>query len=268
MAGFNGNGNGAGDTATNIAFSKFLFILPHNDDDTTRTRLRLAGSLIARGFFNDFDADGTRETQPGETIQFLVAEGEPVSSSGVAAARYVVHLSANYRPRLRDVEDEFRRRLGDQAVVIAMDGALRHPRYTSAEMHEYAYKRALPRTSGRATPNAIILPLRKTDEWWQKPPLDRHTYFYPHIDAGGCPIKGHARAAEAGISTIFRRLYHNPDGYRRPDEYDFITYFECRDDHLSTFDKVCDALRDTRQNPEWRYVIEGPEWRGKRVLRW
>ena len=24
-------------------------------------------------------------------------------------------------------------------------------------------------------------------------------------------------------------------------------------------------VRDVRQNPEWRYVTEGPEWRGRRV---
>jgi hypothetical protein len=75
-------------------------------------------------------------------------------------------------------------------------------------------------------------------------------------------------AAEAGISTIFRRLYHNPDGYERPGEFDFITYFECADRHLATFDAVCAGLRDTRQNPEWAFVQEGPEWRGRRVPRW
>ena len=25
------------------------------------------------------------------------------------------------------------------------------------------------------------------------------------------------------------------------------------------------GLRDTRQNPEWKYVLEGPEWWGRRV---
>jgi hypothetical protein len=25
------------------------------------------------------------------------------------------------------------------------------------------------------------------------------------------------------------------------------------------------ALRDTEQNPEWKYVLEGPEWWGRRV---
>lgn len=47
-----------------------------------------------------------------------------------------------------------------------------------------------------------------------------------------------------------------------------MTYFECTDEHLPTFDVVSAALRDQEQNPEWRYVEERPEWRGVRVLRW
>jgi hypothetical protein len=81
-------------------------------------------------------------------------------------------------------------------------------------------------------------------------------------------VKGHARAAEPGITTIHRRLFYNPDGPGRTGEFDFITYFECADEHVATFDRVCAALRDQQQNPEWRFVEEGPEWRGRRVLRW
>ncbi len=81
-------------------------------------------------------------------------------------------------------------------------------------------------------------------------------------------MSGHARTADAGISTIFRRLYHNPDGYERAGEYDFITYFECEDAHVHTFERICAALRDTTNNPEWSYVKEGPLWQGKRVLKW
>jgi hypothetical protein len=94
-------------------------------------------------------------------------------------------------------------------------------------------------------------------------------YFYPHLDrTTGVSVKGHALAAEAGVPALFRRLYHNPDGYERPGEFDFITYFECGDEGLPVFDRVCKALRDPLQNPEWRFVEEGPMWRGKRVLRW
>jgi hypothetical protein len=255
--------------ATNLSFTKFLFVVPRRDDDAVGTRLRAAGGIIARGFFNDYDADGTKDAQPQETIQFLVAEGPHLEDSGIGAASYVVQVTGRYRPRLLEIEQELRRRLGDAGEVLALDGAVRPPRYTSADMFEYAYRNAVPRRSGRVARNAVILPISKTREWWDKPTLERHAYFYPHIDASsGCPVHGHAQAAQDGIPTIHRRLYHNPDGYGRPGEFDFITYFECEDEHLETFERIHAALRDTARNPEWRYVKEGPLWRGRRVLRW
>jgi hypothetical protein len=260
--------NGTNHLGVNLAFTKFLFVTPARDDDAARTRLRAAGGIVARGFFNDFEAEGGRDAPPHETIQFLVNEdghGRP----GLAGARYALQVSSKYRPRLNDTEAELRRRLEGNAEVLALDGAVHVPQYTSAELYAYAYKNAVPRGSGRVQRNVIIIPIRKTKEWWEKNALDRHTYFYPHADQQtGSRVKGHARAAEAGISTVFRRLYYNPDGAGRPDEFDFVTYFECADEHLPTFDGICRALRDERQNPEWRYVVEGPEWRGKRVLKW
>jgi hypothetical protein len=255
--------------AVNLTFTKFLFILPYQDDASTVQKLRSAGSNISRGFFNDYDADGSRDVQPQETIQFLTADNSSASREGIGGARYVVQLSANYRPRLEEVACDLKRRVAGSADMIILDGAERTPRYTSAEMHNFAYKPALARQSGRVARNAIIVPMSKTAAWWEKSALERHSYFYPHHeDSSGSPVHGHAKAAEAGIPKIYRKLYHNPDGYQRENEFDFITYFECTDENVPVFDQICRALRDERQNPEWKYVLEGPEWRGKRVLRW
>jgi hypothetical protein len=261
--------NGQSAIGTNLAFTKFLFVIPYQEDAASLVRIRAAGASISRGFFNDYDADGTRDMQPQETIQFLSADGAPQGREGIGGARYVVQLSANYRPRLEEVTCDLNRRVGGTADVIILDGAERTPRYTSAEMHNFAYKQAMTRLSGRVARNAIIVPMSKTAAWWEKTALERHSYFYPHQeDSMSVPVKGHAKAAEAGIKTIFRQLYHNPDGYQRPGEFDFVSYFECTDENLPVFEQICRALRDERQNPEWKYVLEGPEWRGKRVLRW
>ncbi|PYR63022.1 MAG: hypothetical protein DMF88_26145 [Acidobacteria bacterium] len=262
MAGDNGTG-------TNLSYTKFLFVIVRRNDEAALAKLRAAGGQMARGYFNDYDADGTRELQPHERIQFLVADGDHHADSGIAAAQYVVQVSGKYRPRLDEFEAEFRRRVGDIGDVIAINGAERAPRYTSAELYDFAYRRASQRKSGRVARNAIILPISKSGEWWKKPSLERHTYFYPHVDAGtGCPVHGHAQTAQDGIATLYRRLYHNPDGYERAGEFDFITYFECEDAHTTTFERVHQALRDITRNPEWLYVEEGPLWRGRRVLKW
>jgi hypothetical protein len=256
-------------SASNLSFTRFIFIVPRREDDAFLTRLRSAGAAAARGFFNDFDAEGARENQQLESMQFLVADGEMHPDAPISAARYVVQVSGKYRPRLQEVENDLRRRIGDGASFLSLEGAERAPRYTSAELHDFAYKRAAPRRTGRQSACAIILPMSKSPAWWSQGALERHAFFYPHIDqTTGCPVQGHARAAEEGIPTLYRRLFHNPDGYQREGEYDFITYFECAQDDLPLFNRVHEALRDTSRNPEWRYVREGPLWKGRRVLKW
>src|SRR6185503_5766390 len=109
--------------------------------------------------------------------------------------------------RLQELEVELRRRMGDHAGIFTLDGATRPPRYSSAELRAYAEKPARLRESGRVAPHAIVIPMTKASDWWEKTALERHTYFYPHVDhASGCPVKGHAQAADAGVSTVFRRL--------------------------------------------------------------
>jgi hypothetical protein len=63
--------NGVRGIGTNHTFTKFIFLLPYQDDQATLLKLRSVGSHISRGFANDYDADGSREVQPQETIQFL-----------------------------------------------------------------------------------------------------------------------------------------------------------------------------------------------------
>jgi hypothetical protein len=265
------NGNGAGfagnHLGVNLAYTKFFFVTPEKDDETTRAKLRAAGGIAARGFFNDFESEG-RDTPPHETIQYLLRADHGSPAAAPLGAPYALQVCSKYRPRLKDTEVELQRRVADFAEVTAIEGAVRVPQYTSAEMYAYAFKPAMPRGSGRVQRNVIIIPMNKAKEWWDKAPLDRQTYFYPHADRSGALVKGHARAAEAGIPSIYRKLYYNPDGHGRANEWDFVTYFECADEHLGTFNQICQALRDVRQNPEWRYVTEGSEWRGRRVLRW
>ncbi len=273
MAGSNGNDSGlnlgGNHLGVNLAYTKFLFILPRDGDLAAGNRLRQAGNIVGRGFFNDFDADGTRDVQPHETIQFFVAEEDGSPKSGITAARYALQVSGKYRPRLQDVQTELERRLGDTADLIAIDGADRVPRYTSAEMYAYAYKGAQPRRTGRLARRAFIVPVRKSAAWWAKPSLERHAYFYPHVDSTtGVLVKGHAQAAEAAIPVLYRKLYHNPDGYQRDHAFDFVVYFECEDEHVEVFERGWQAMRDPSQNPEWAFVEEGPVWRGRRVLRW
>jgi hypothetical protein len=169
--------NGQPTIGTNLSFTKFLFVIAYQDDANTMAKIRSAGANISRGFFNDYDAEGSRDPQPQETIQFLQADGVHEGREGIGASRYVVQLCANYRPRLEEVTCDLKRRITDVADLIILDGAERPTRYTSAEMHNYAYKPASSRLSGRLARNAIIVPMSKTTAWWDKTALERHSFF-------------------------------------------------------------------------------------------
>ena len=182
----NGNGNGNGG---NLAFTRFLFVIARSDDEAHGVRLRTVAGNLSRGFFNDFDIDDTREMQaPGfETIQFYVRDGdgpapESCQNPCLQKARHLVQVSSKYRPRLLEVDEELRRRIGDSVEILALDGAFRNSRYSSPEMVQYSNQDVPTRRSGRLSRNAIVVPMRKTPEWWQKSALERHSYFYPHVD--------------------------------------------------------------------------------------
>ena len=254
----------------NLGYTRFLFVRGCRDDEPTRLKLKAAGDGIARGFLNAFEREGaTSDTPAIETVQFLSLNGVGVDASPAHPARYAVQVNSRYRPRLDEVERELRRRVGEAGDVDTLDGCMRAPQYTSASVAVWAYEQARIHATGRALPNAIIIPIRKNADWWALTELERHQYFYPHHDVkSGCPVSGHASLGRDAAPHIYRRLYHNPIGPGRPDEWDFVTYFECDDEGLPRFDATLAAMRDVSKNPEWRFVEEGPMWRGRRVLRW
>ena len=254
----------------NLGYARFLFVRGCRDDDATRLKLKVAGDGIARGFLNAFEREGARSDASAlETVQFLSLNGVGVDAAPLPPARYAVQANSRYRPRLDELEKELRRRVGEAGVVDMVEGCLRVPQYSSASISTLAHEQARSHGTGRSMPNAIILPMRKTAEWWAMPELERHQYFYPHHDrTSHTCVPGHAAIGRDAAPHIYRKLYHNPHGPGRAGEWDFVTYFECEDKDLPMFDATLDAMRDVTKNPEWQYVEEGPMWRGRRVLRW
>lgn len=254
----------------NLGYTRFLFVRGCRDDDATRLKLKAAGDGVARGFLNAFEREGGNSDAPAlETVQFLSLNGVGVDAAPLHPARYAVQVNSRYRPRLDELEKELRRRVGEAGDVDMIEGCVPVPQYSSASVAIWAYEQARAHGTGRSMPNAIIIPIRKTAEWWAIPELERHHYFYPHHDktSHAC-VPGHAALGRDAAPHIYRRLYHNPHGPGRPGEWDFVTYFECEDKDLPVFDATLEAMRDVSKNPEWRYVEEGPMWRGRRVLRW
>jgi hypothetical protein len=170
---------------------------------------------------------------------------------------------------VRDFCAEASRLLAPMGRVRVLGGVVRPRVYTGGAMNNFAYAHAVTQRPGPAMPNAFLVPMSKTAAWWAKDWMERHTYFLPRYDDDGRMISaGHALASAAGIPCLLRRTYKHPTEPAPEGTYDFVTYFECADADVPTFHAVCAALRDVAQNPEWKFVREGPTWHGRRVATW
>lgn len=227
-------------------------------------------SLAARlGLRNEFDPGGDH---PPEAVAFLrgvSAIPGDISDFSLLHANAVVHVASVAAEPVKQFCAVLTRLLRPAVQPRILDGVVRPAIYTGAEMYNFAYAHRVLQQPASVMPNAFLIPMSKTPAWWKKDWMERHTYFLPRYDDLGRRLtKGHALAAEAGIPCVMRRFYKNTTEPAPRGAYDFITYFECADADVTTFHKVCAALRDTASNPEWKFVREGPTWGGRRVATW
>ncbi len=226
----------------------------------------LAGRL---GLRNEFNPPGP---PPAEAVAFLrrrAAAPREVPDDGLLQADWVIHVGSQTSDPVMTFCVQARRHLERYAEVRILTGVVRPRNYTGAALERWAYARAVAQQAGATMPNAFLLPMSKTADWWRKDWMERHTYFLPRYDdRGRMTAEGHALAAAEGIPCIYRRSYHALEQPAPEGSYDFLTYFECADADIPVFERVCAALRDVNRNPEWRFVVEGPTWNGRRVPTW
>lgn len=226
----------------------------------------LAGRL---GLRNEFEPGGD---YPPEAIAFLRrvnATPAVIADDELLGADAVVHVASASGERVAEFCAELKRLLGAAIQPRVLGGVVRPMLYTGTTMFNFAYAHRVLQQPGTRMPNAFLVPMSKTPDWWSKDWMQRHTYFLPRYDDAGRMLHaGHALAAEAGIACLMRRTYKHPVEPAPDGAYDFITYFECADQDVPKFHEVCAALRDVAQNPEWKFVREGPTWHGRRVATW
>jgi hypothetical protein len=240
--------------------------------DAVRRTVAAAGvaALVERlGLRNEFEAgDG----HPSEAVAFLrrvSAKPADIMDAGVLRADVVVHVAATSAAPVATFCAELTRLLAPAITPYFLSGVVRPTSYTGNAMHNFAYAHQVIQQTGTVMPNAFLIPMSKTAEWWAKDWMQRHTYFLPRYDEAGRVVnEGHALAAAAGIESLMRRTYKNQTQPARAGAYDFVNYFECADADIQTFHEVCANLRDVTKNPEWRFVREGPTWHGRRVRQW
>ena len=258
---------------TNVTgHQRFLFIkLPTGGGDSA-----LAGDIdrLAAGMENMHYADGPPSAEAFRQGRFQILRAERSMSReqhlphpAMMDADGLIRLEAEDSDPLEAYENALRKLLmAAGGSVESLCGVQRPRSYTSHAMTQYAYARAQQPGSGIAHPVGVVTPMNKDARWWSMDWMHRESFFLPRYDGSeSMAVKGHALAADAGISCITRRLVHAPDGYGKEGSYDFVGYFEFAEADADTFSAVMAALRDVEQNPEWSYVNEGPEWWGRRV---
>jgi hypothetical protein len=191
-----------------------------------------------------------------------------IEDEGLMAAQAIVHVSAPSPEPVSALCQSLTALLSPRQLRI-LGGAVLPQNYTGNRMWDYAYAHRVLQRPAAEAPNAFLIPLNKTAEWWAKSWMERHTYFLPRYDASGRRIaEGHALAAEEGVPYLMRRNYHQLHAPAPAGAYDFVTYFECAAADIGHFEATLAALRDVARNPEWLYVREGPTWHGRRVTSW
>ena len=240
-------------------------------DGARRSAAAAAVPALAEGLGlrNEFAAgDGP----PADAIAFLRrigATSADIADDGLLHAEAVVHVASATAAPVAEFCAEVARLLGPAVKPLVLGGVVRPMVYTGNAMYNIAYAHRVLQQPGTVAPNAFLVPMSKTADWWAKDWMERHTYFLPRYDERGRMVnEGHALASAAGVACLMRRTYKHETEPAPAGSYDFVTYFECADADVPTFHEVCAALRDVKKNPEWAFVREGPTWHGRRVATW
>ena len=221
------------------------------------------------GLRNEFFSEGGDPKASYAYLRRVIAAPGEIPDDGLEQADVVVHVAAPSPGPVAEFCSELERVLGPQVKARVLRGAVRPPTYTGNAMHNFSYAHRVVQQPGTVMPNSFLIPVSKTPAWWEKDWMERHTYFLPRYDHEGQMLhEGHTLAAAAGITCLLRRTYKPEEESTPAGQYDFVSYFECADEDVPTFQSVCAALRDTDRNPEWKFVREGPTWQGRRVATW
>jgi hypothetical protein len=261
----------ANDVRSSEALRHGAYLCLRLSDDARRGLARAEVPALAErlGLRNEFTSD---DGHPPEAIAFLRRVGATpadIVDDALLRADAVVHVASQTAAPVVEFCAEVTRLLGPALEPHVLGGVVRPMVYTGNAMHNFAYAHRVIQQPGTVMPNAFLVPMSKTAEWFKKDWMERHTYILPRYDDTGRMVnQGHALASAAGVACLMRRTYKHPVEPAPPGTYDFVTYFECADADVPTFHEVCAALRDTTKNPEWKFVREGPTWHGRRGATW
>jgi hypothetical protein len=135
---------------------------------------------------------------------------------------------------------------GANGPKLLLQGVPQHLEYMSRAQRDKLSSR--PEFPASKDTVAVVIPIRKSADWWALAHDERTVHFQKTEGK-----KGHSAIGAGYVDRIHRKLYHTRYAVETRD-HDFITYFEFDRAHVDDFKRLLTALRDTEQNPEWKYV--------------
>lgn len=251
-----------------VRFGAYLCLRLSDDTSRALAALDVPGLAAQLGLRNEYHPGGDHPASAIAYLRRVAVTPADTADEGLSRAEVIVHVAADSPEPVAELRAALARDV-PPACLRVLDGVVRPPSYTGNALHNFAYAHRVLQQPGVRMPNVFLLPMSKTQAWWAKSWLERHTYILPRYDEAGQMLnEGHALVCEPGIACLMRRTYKQLQEPAAPGGYDFINYFECADADVPVFHAVCAALRDTHKNPEWQFVREGPLWQGRRVESW
>ncbi len=132
--------------------------------------------------------------------------------------------------------------------LVRFYGVTQNLHYTSDAQRQELVKRARPELEPSEDTTAVLIPIRKSEEWWKLAQDQRQAYFQKSDNR-----EGHTAMGAKYVDRVFRKLYHSRY-LNAVLGYDFLTYFEFNDAYKNDFKALLAELRDPKGNPEWNYV--------------
>src|SRR5438128_1478870 len=118
-------------------------------------------------------------------------------------------------------------------------GVTSNERYVTRAEHESLAQVQQPLGRPHST-RAALIPVRKTEEWWDLTQDDRRAIFEER--------SRHLSIGLEYLPAVARRLHHSRD---LGEPFDFLTWFEFAPEHGAAFEELVQRLRATE---EWNYV--------------
>ncbi len=139
--------------------------------------------------------------------------------------------------------------------IIQFQGVIQHLQYTSDAQQQELNRRSIPELEPSDHTTAVLIPIRKSKDWWRLAHDRRQVHFQKTSRS-----EGHTAIGLKYVDRIFRKLYHSRC-LNAVLSYDFLTYFEFRDVYEKDFRALLAELRDTK---EWTFInLEFELWMTK-----